>query len=456
MLNRLFITLLTICISDVLFVHKVYGQTPFENWAEQMVTNDENTYQWENLSEDLAEWKENPLNINQPTRSDLQKFPFLTDKMIDNLLLYVSKNGAMLSTNELWLVRDMNNQVYNFLLPFIYVGPGLEKKEKLSWKRIWKYSKQEVSTRFQLPLQTKVGYSPCSKEEWEENPNKRYLGYATYHNIRYRFQYKDKIYAGLTAETDAGEPFFVAPNQKGYDFYSPYLFIRNLGKINALALGNYRLSYGYGLVMNTDFGMGKTTMLSTFSNRVKGIKKHSSTDEYNYFQGGALSYKLSHRWTADVFYSYRKMDGVVEDRFITSLKKDGLHRVFRDFEKRNTFSNQLIGSNIDYNGKFINLGLTAVYNSFNKVLNPAERYYNTYYPRGRDFFNVGANYKFFWKNWILSGETALDKKGKLATLNMLSYSPKIGTNLVHPTFRVMRQSCRANNRSLKYFSSLNP
>ena len=28
--------------------------------------------------------------------------------------------------------------------------------------------------------------------------------------------------------------------------------------------------------------------------------------------------------------------------------------------------------------------------------------------------------------------------------------------LVHPTFRVMRQSCRANNRSLKYFSSLNP
>ena len=27
---------------------------------------------------------------------------------------------------------------------------------------------------------------------------------------------------------------------------------------------------------------------------------------------------------------------------------------------------------------------------------------------------------------------------------------------VHPTFRVMRQSCRANNRSLKYFSSLNP
>ena len=28
--------------------------------------------------------------------------------------------------------------------------------------------------------------------------------------------------------------------------------------------------------------------------------------------------------------------------------------------------------------------------------------------------------------------------------------------LVHPTFRVMRQSCRANNLSLKYFSSLNP
>ena len=52
--------------------------------------------------------------------------------------------------------------------------------------------------------------------------------------------------------------------KKGYDFYSLYLLIRNIGHIKTLALGNYRVSYGYGLVINTDFGMGKTATLSTF------------------------------------------------------------------------------------------------------------------------------------------------------------------------------------------------
>ncbi|MDO4756739.1 MAG: hypothetical protein Q4A54_10360 [Parabacteroides sp.] len=70
------------------------------------------------------------------------------------------------------------------------------------------------------------------------------------------------------------------------------------------------------------------------------------------------------------------------------------------------------------------MGLTTVYNVFNKVLNPTYRIYNQYYPRGRDFFNVGANYKIFWNKFTLLGETAIDKHGKIATMNMLRYSPK--------------------------------
>lgn len=81
--------------------------------------------------------------------------------------------------------------------------------------------------------------------------------------------------------------------KKGYDFYSLYLLIRNIGHIKTLALGNYRVSYGYGLVINTDFGMGKTATLSTLGNKSRGIRKHSSTDEYNYFQGMAVNYKLA-------------------------------------------------------------------------------------------------------------------------------------------------------------------
>jgi hypothetical protein len=203
-----------------------------------------------------------------------------------------------------------------------------------------------------------------------------------------------------------------------------------MGRINALALGNYRLNYGYGLVMNTDFSMGKTTALSTLNNQTKGIKKHSSTDEYNYFQGIAGSVHLTRRLTADAFFSFRQMDGIVDNQFITSVKEDGYHRIPRDFEKKNTFTNRLIGSNIHYNGKYFEVGLTAVHNVFNKVLNPTARAYNKYYPRGRDFFNAGINYKLFWKKFTLQGETAMDKNGRVATMNMLRYSPKNDLQLI--------------------------
>jgi hypothetical protein len=176
--------------------------------------------------------------------------------------------------------------------------------------------------------------------------------------------------------------------------------------------------------------MGKTATLSTLGNKARGIKKHSSTDEYNYFQGIAGSIYLTKRLTTDAFYSYRQMDGIVDNSFITSIKEDGYHRIPRDYEKKNTFTNQLIGSNIHYNGKYFEAGLTAVYNVFNKVLKPTPRAYNKYYPQGRDFFNAGINYKFFWKKFTLQGETAMDKHGKVATMNMLSYSPKESLRLL--------------------------
>jgi hypothetical protein len=64
------------------------------------------------------------------------------------------------------------------------------------------------------------------------------------------------------------------------------------------------------------------------------------------------------------------------------------------------------------------------------VLNPTARAYNKYYPRGRDFFNAGINYKLFWKKFTLQGETAMDKNGRIATMNMLRYSPKNDLQLI--------------------------
>lgn len=425
-MNRLLKTWLIVCLSMCFPVSSLTAQETWEHIIEQLIENNEeiSSSNWQNLVEDLAELKEHPININTATKLKLEKFPFLSDRLIENILYYIYKNGPMLTDKELMMIQDMDIHTARVLKLFItFQQPDIERHNP-TLKNILKYGKQELSTRVDIPFYTRVGYQSYTSDYIKENPNKRYLGKSFYHNVRYQFRYSDKIYVGLTAEKDAGELFFTGKNQKGYDYYSPYLFIRDMGKLNALALGNYRLSYGYGLVMNTDFSMGKSATLFTLSNKASGIKKHSSTDEYNYFQGIAGSIRISKRLTADAFYSYRKMDGIVDNQFITSIKEDGLHRLPKDYEKKNSFNNQLIGSNIHYNGKYFEAGLTAVYNVFNRVLNTPLRSYNKYYPRGRDFFNMGMNYKFFWKDFILQGETAMDKNGKIATMNILRYSPK--------------------------------
>lgn len=116
------------------------------------------------------------------------------------------------------------------------------------------------------------------------------------------------------------------------------------------------------------------------------------------------------------------MYNYVENRWLSSFEER--------YGKKNTIFNTLVGSNLTYDGKYFEGGFTAVYNVFNKVLNPAERLYNRYYPRGRYFYNVGVNYKWYRGKFVFSGETAVDKQGKIATLNQLTYSPVVNTSLI--------------------------
>ena len=91
-----------------------------------------------------------------------------------------------------------------------------------------------------------------SEEVLEKYPNRKYYGNPVYHNLRYRFQYRNQLYMGLTAEKRCRRAFsFVNTIKKDYDLYSAYFFLQDVKKLKSLAIGNYRVSFGYGLVINT-------------------------------------------------------------------------------------------------------------------------------------------------------------------------------------------------------------
>ena len=418
----------SLCVSVVFTCLNVCAQSAWMEWDEQ-IGEEADLSSWEEQYENLSELAEHPFNINTVTKEELEQLPFLSDKMVENILYYVYKYGPLVSLNELWGVEGMDKQTQMFLKDFIYVGNSVE-KQAFSWKNLWKYNKQEVWMRTDIPLNEKAGYADIPLGEEEKFASRQYYGSPYYLNLKYKFQFQQKIYVSLAAEKDAGEPFFSLYNRKGFDFYNASVQLNDFGKLHTLVLGNYKASFGYGLVMNMGFSMGKYTSFSTLNRAGKGLSKYTSMNEANYLQGAGASWKWKNRWLLTGFVSFRNQDATVDNECITTLKTDGYHRLKKDMEKKNTIFNTLVGSNLTYDGKYFEGGFTAVYNVFNKVLNPAERLYNRYYPRGRYFYNVGVNYKWYRGKFVFSGETAVDKQGKIATLNQLTYSPVVNTSLI--------------------------
>ena len=89
-MNKWLKALLIACISVLFPVNNLYSQEKWEDIFERLVANgDENSSQWENLFEELTDLKEHPININTATKEQLKKFPFLSERLVENILYYI-------------------------------------------------------------------------------------------------------------------------------------------------------------------------------------------------------------------------------------------------------------------------------------------------------------------------------------------------------------------------------
>ena len=409
-------------INSLFIIPACSAQNPSENLMEEVledlsvnndINNSVNSLNWENELEELSNRLQEPVNLNSATREQLEQFPFLSDIQIEHLLAYIYIHGQMETIYELQLVEELDRQTIQYLLPFVCIK-AINNEPAFRWKTMLKdagrYGKNEVLIRLDIPFYKRKGYEHT------------YLGPSVYNSVKYTFRYRDQLYAGGVAEKDAGEPFAALHNRYGYDYYSFYLLLQNCGRLKLLAVGNYRLSFGQGLVMSTDYLMGKTIYASSFNNRSTGIKKHSSTDEYNYFRGVATTVALTKRLSVSAFYSHRNMDGVVTDGEITSVYKTGLHRSRKEADKKNLLTSQLTGGNVSYQQNHIRLGITGVYYVFNRPYEPELTGYSKYNIHGNHFYNLGIDYAYRWRRFSFQGETAIGKQG-WASLNRLQYSP---------------------------------
>ncbi len=397
---------------------------------EQYTAESEEAIDYDSFFEDLLFCAQNPINLNQAKREELERLPFLSDIQVENILSYVYQFGPMQTIYELQLVEGLDMTDIRRMLLFVKVGEGVDTNKKVYWNDLLKYGKNELFFRLDKGLESKEGYQFMPEEDpkSEESNSKKYLGNELYNSLKYRYHYKDRIQFGVTAEKDAGEQFW-GSTHKGYDFYSFHAQFINFGKFKTIVVGDFQANFGQGLVLHPEFGMGKSSYVLNVTPRNSGLKKFSSTDESNFFRGGGASVRLG-KFDLSAFYSNKMIDGDTVNGVFSTILKTGYHRTLGELSKKHTINQQIIGANATYTNLNLQVGVTAVHTQLNNNLVPNKSVYNYFYFSGTKQTTGGIFYRYRWKKLNFFGETATTNNGSIATLNGCYFSPASNISLV--------------------------
>ena len=379
--------------------------------AEVMTAEDMESEAWEDTYEMLCELEQEPLDLNAATREELEALPFMTERQVEDFMEYRYRYGALKSMNELRMLRSLDNAHITLLNYFSFVDTPRVEQGFPQFSDVLKYGRHEVMANVRVPFYRRKG------------DDSGYLGYPYRHWLRYQFSYRDNVKAGITGSQDAGEPFFSNRNSAGYDFYSYYLQIKHLGRMENIVAGKYKLAAGMGLVLNNSFGLGKLATLQQLGrNNGTTARPHASRSQTGYFQGAAATVRLSSQWLLTGFVSYCPLDATLNtDGTMRTIVTDGYHRTPAEMEKKNNSHATDAGAHVGWQRDGLRAGATALYTHLDRELCPdTKTLYRRYYAQGQDFINVSADYGYLHPRFALNGETAVNGDGAVATINSLS------------------------------------
>ena len=366
---------------------------------------------WTDHMEELAELAAHPLDINTATREQLSQIPFLSDEQIEEIHTYIFLHRGMRSLSELMAIPSVDSKTRRYLSLFLHADPSVfARHDTLTLKSLLREAHHEVSSRIDLPLYYRDGYSYSPQSGG-------YNGNPLYHKIRYRLSSHNRLDLGATAEKDPGEPF---RNNRGWDSYGFWLMVRDMGCLRTAVAGDYKVSFGEGLVINNGgFATGKSSLMDQPS---QGLRAKRGMDEVNYLRGAAATLRFG-EVELSTWLSARQHDASLNaDGTVRTMQTSGLHRTDKEMEMKHNLVSTSAGANLTWKHKGLRLGTTGYYQHFNRKLKPGTEVYRQIYPAGSNFGIVGINYNYKSLWFSLGGETAYStEQGGWATLERASW-----------------------------------
>lgn len=402
-----------------------------EDLAEQ-AENEDGEFDNNTFLEDLELLGTVKMNLNNTTYEELMQTTVLTDMQAMSIINYVRNYGEFQSIYELKGVLGLDRMTIEKLLPFVYVADP--KAKTYSLKDQLTKGKHTILYRYQQTIEKAKGYTD---PEWYQNRwTSRYEGDRSRQYLRYRYQFLKGISYGVTLEKDPGEMMFNKELKLRIDYISAHLFLEKKGLFRFIAIGDYEVNLGQGLLMWQSFGVGKSVSVNNIKRTADVLRPHTSVVEDN-FNRGAGATILHKGFEVTAFGSYRLRDGssiavdTISDEIleIQSLQGSGMHRTESELRNRANTKLWATGGRVGWSNRLFSIYANATYHQIASSLAPSSDLYKKYSFYGNSLFNASVNYNFLGKKFHFFGETAVSENGGVALLHGISSKPAPGVTL---------------------------
>lgn len=438
------------CIITVIFI---FSPLSFSLYAQEEPERNEQNL--ENLADileteteddsyllELERFRKNPINLNFAEADELRELRILTGLQISHFLLYRKLFGKFLSIYELQAIPSWDVQTVRRLLPYITISTAASVKDDI--KNRFKNGEHTFLLRVTRILEKQRGFDKTI-------PGTKYAGSPERIFLRYRYNYKNLLQFGVVGDKDAGEEFFRGAQKYGFDFYSFHLFARRIGSIQALALGDFTVNMGQGLIHWQSLAFGKSSETLNIKRQSATLRPYSSAGEFNFHRGAGITI-VKNNAEATAFVSFRKLsanfvaDTVNRQDYISSFLTSGYHRTPSEIADRNILSQTAAGGSFKYRTGRLVLSANGIWHRFSLPVQKRQEPYNLFAISGRNWYNISIDYSYTYKNLHFFGEAAADKDFDKAFVNglLVSVDPRIDVSLLHRSISKGYQAINGN------------
>ena len=393
--------------------------------VERLAEDSDEDIDFEDLLENYIFFSENPININSTEVMQLVELRLLNVFQYEELQKYRRYYGDFMFLDELEMVEGFDEQTLAIIRPVVCIEKD-QSNDKLTLNKMARYGKHQIVGRYEQILEKQQGYQPIDDSALLAKPNSRYLGSPQKYQLKYTYNYRNKIRAGFVLEKDAGEIFFTDKVgdtilkllgdkfYRGFDFVGFHLYAKDLGIVKAAVLGDYQLSFGQGLTLWSGMSFGKAGSGSSVMKQGRGITPKGSASEYAFMRGAAVTLG-SEPFSGTLFYSNRMIDANIsvvdtienEAELVSSLQETGYHRTIGEILDRHAIRQQVVGGHLAYAIAHFEVGYTAHHTWLSAPLELKPSHYNQYYFQGKSLTNQGIDFKYVKGKYALFGEAAM-------------------------------------------------